>query len=72
MSDWFATAPGQGSNGLALKAGNDLLMPGGPEYMEALQQDLANGVVTEEELLTCCENVVEAILNSRTQKEIFS
>ena len=69
MTDWFSTNKGQAGNGLALKAGNDLIMPGGGSFKKALLADLKKGVLTEEDLRRCCANVVKSILDSQIQKE---
>ena len=69
MTDWFSTNKGQAVNGLAMKAGNDLIMPGGSYHKKALLKEVQAGICTEEDLRRCCANVVKSILNSETQKE---
>jgi beta-glucosidase len=69
MSDWFSTGDGMAGNGLAVKNGNDLIMPGGKAYMKKLKKDLKNGIVTEEDISRSCANILEAIANSKIQKE---
>ena len=69
MTDWFSTNKGQADNGLALKAGNDLIMPGGGSFKKAILASLKNGTITLEDLRRCCGNVVKSILNSAIQKE---
>ena len=68
MTDWFSTNKGQGDNGQALKAGNDLIMPGG-SFKKAILASLKKGEIKEEDLRRCCGNVVKSILNSAIQKE---
>lgn len=69
MTDWFSTNKGQALNALAMKAGNDLIMPGGSYHKKALLKELQSGICTEEDLRRCCANVVQSIFNSATQKE---
>ncbi len=69
MTDWFSTNQGQASNALAMKAGNDLIMPGGSYHKKALLKELKAGICTEEDLRRCCANVVRSIFDSATQRE---
>jgi len=69
MTDWFSTNKGQALNGLAMKAGNDLIMPGGSYHKKALLKELQSGVCTEEDLRRCCANVLRSIFRSETQRE---
>lgn len=69
MTDWFSTNKGQASNALAIKAGNDLIMPGGSSFKKDLLQSLKSGLLREEDLRRCCANVVKAVMNSATQRE---
>jgi len=69
MTDWFSTNQGQASNALAMKAGNDLIMPGGSYHKKALRKELEAGICTEEDLYRCCANVVKSIFHSATQRE---
>ena len=69
MTDWLSTGKGLASNGLAIKNGNDLLMPGGNAFMKRLKEDFENGVFTEEDIKRCCANILELIAESRIQKE---
>ena len=69
MTDWFSTNKGQASNALCMKAGNDLIMPGGSYHKKALLKEIKDGVATEEDLRRCCANVVKSIFASGTQKE---
>ncbi len=70
MTDWFSTGKGLGGNGTAIKAGNDLIMPGGKEYMKMLQQDIADGKVTDAEIRLSCLRILEIVLSSQIQKEM--
>ena len=69
MTDWFSTNKGLASNALAMKAGNDLIMPGGGSFKKEILQGVKNGIISEADVRRCCVNVVKAILNSQTQKE---
>lgn len=69
MTDWFSTNKGQGNNALAMKAGNDLIMPGGGYHKKELLQGLKSGLCTEEDLRRCCANVVKSIFDSATQRQ---
>jgi hypothetical protein len=69
MTDWFATNKGQAINALAMKAGNDLIMPGGSYHKKELIKGVQAGICTEEDLRRCCANVVKSIFNCATQSE---
>ena len=69
MTDWFSTNKGQADNGLALKAGNDLIMPGGGNFKKAILASLKKGEISMEDLRRCCGNVIKSILNSAIQRE---
>ena len=69
MTDWFSTNKGQASSALAMKAGNDLIMPGGGSFKKDILQGVKNGIISEEDVRRCCANVVKSIFASATQKE---
>ena len=69
MTDWFATNKGQAINALAMKAGNDLIMPGGSYHKKEMLKGVKEGICTEEDLRRCCANVIKSIFNSSTQRE---
>ena len=69
MTDWFSTNKGQAGNALAMKAGNDLIMPGGNYHKKELLKSMQNGDCSVEDLRRCCANVVKSIFNSATQRE---
>ncbi len=71
MTDWFSTGKGLGSNGAAIAAGNDLIMPGGGAYQKAAKKELAAGVFTQADIDRCCANVLKIVLQSGPQKEYF-
>lgn len=69
MTDWFSTGGDKASTALCMKAGNDLLMPGGESYRRELRKGLKDGTVTQADLRRCCANVVKAVMDSATQRE---
>jgi len=69
MTDWFSTNKGQGDNALAMKAGNDLIMPGSGAHKKEILDGLKTNKITQKDLRRCCANVVKAIFDSATQKE---
>ena len=69
MTDWFSTGGNKADTALCMKAGNDLLMPGGGSYKAEILKGLKKGIISEEDLRRCCANVVRSIMNSATQKE---
>ena len=69
MTDWFSTNKGQGDNALAMKAGNDLIMPGTGMNKTEILNGLKHNVITQKDLRRCCANVVKSIFASAIQKE---
>ncbi len=69
MTDWFSTNKELGNNALAMKAGNDLIMPGGNYYKKEILAGLKKGMISITDIRRCCANVVRAIFDSATQKE---
>ncbi|MBD5161452.1 MAG: hypothetical protein HDT14_05445 [Oscillibacter sp.] len=69
MTDWFSTRKGRGSSAAAMRAGNDLIMPGGDSYKKEIIQAVKANVISEEDVRRCCGNVILSILNSATQRE---
>ena len=69
MTDWFSTGKGKADDALALKAGNDLLMPGTLTSKKRILNGIRSGQITEENLRRCCRNVIRAIMNSTIQRE---
>ena len=69
MTDWFSTNKGQASSALAIRAGNDLIMPGGGSFKKDILQGLKDGRLRREDLIRCCANVVKSIFDSETQRE---
>jgi len=69
MTDWFSTNKGQGNNALAMKAGNDLIMPGTGGNKKEILAGIKNHQISQKDLRRCCGNVIKAIFDSATQKE---
>lgn len=69
MTDWMSTGDGKADNAMAMKAGNDLIMPGGKYYKKNMLAGLKAGRCTEEDIRRCCANVVKSIFDSPIQKE---
>ena len=69
MTDWFSTNKGQADNALAMKAGNDLIMPGGGRFKKEMLKGVKSGQISEEDIRRCCGNVLKSILDSATQRE---
>lgn len=72
MTDWLSTGRNLGSNGLAIKAGNDLIMPGGKYYKKQIKKSLRKGELSYESLLKCASNILNAINNSEIQKQYIN
>ena len=69
MTDWFATNKGLADNALAVKAGNDLMMPGSKHNKKEILEGVKSGKISEMDVKRCCANVVRSIMNSAIQKE---
>ncbi|MCL1835213.1 MAG: glycoside hydrolase family 3 C-terminal domain-containing protein [Oscillospiraceae bacterium] len=64
MTDWFSTGKGLAGSGAAIKAGNDLIMPGGGEYLRELKRDLNSGALSLRNLAVSSSRVLKAVLGS--------
>jgi beta-glucosidase len=69
MTDWLSTARKLGDNGLAIEAGNDLIMPGGNYYRKQIKKAIRKGKLSYDDLYRCASNVLKAIKNSDIQKK---
>ena len=69
MTDWYSTNKGQANNAVAMRAGNDLIMPGGGGFKKEILQGVKSGLIEEADVRRCCANVVKAIFDSAIQKE---
>lgn len=72
MTDWFSTGKGKADDALAIKAGNDLIMPGTKASKKNILKGIRSGHISETDLRCCCRNVVKAIMNSNIQKEYIN
>ncbi len=64
MTDWYSTGNGLGDHAQALKAGNDLIMPGGAGAYRRIQKALKKGEILNTDVQRCCANVLRGILSS--------
>lgn len=69
MTDWGSTGKGLADDAFCLKAGNDLVMPGGGRVRKNLLKGLKEGVITETDLRRCATNVLRSIVHSRLVRE---
>ena len=69
MTDWFSTNRGQADSALAMKAGNDLIMPGGGSFKSDILAGVRSGKCSVDDVRRCCANVIKSILASATQRE---
>jgi beta-glucosidase len=68
MTDWFSTGKGLASDGAAIKAGNDLICPGGGYHRKEIKKALKDGQVDIEDVKVSCARVLEAVIGGRTGK----
>lgn len=69
MTDWLATVKDLADSALALKAGNDLLMPGIGRDKKVIKAALKKGTLTETDIRRCCANVLRGIVYSSLAQE---
>lgn len=69
ITDWG----GMNNRILAFEAGNDLMMPGGSDYMEKeVMEAVKNGELNEECINLCCERIIKLVLKvTETLKEKY-
>ena len=65
MTDWNSTGKGRADNAAAMKAGNDLIMPGGIYYRKELLKSLNQRKLESEVLRNAAVRVVNQIVLSR-------
>lgn len=68
MTDWTSTGPGLADPVKAIRAGNDMLMPGMITDRLALKKALKNGTLDAFELQRCVERIIKVILESEQGK----
>ena len=71
MTDWMSTNKGLASRPLAYKAGNDLIMPGGPSVPRECRKAFIRGELSIEEIDLCAGRILELVYRSRVQNEFF-
>ena len=64
MTDWYSTGNGLGSNDGAIRAGNDLIMPGMSANTKEILRGLQNGTVTRTQLRISAGRIVKQLLDS--------
>lgn len=64
MTDWFSTGKGLGRNDIAIKVGNDMIMPGGGANKKEILKGVKEGTVSKEDLRRACANIVRSIVES--------
>ena len=69
MTDWYASKKGQARHDLAIKAGNDLIMPGESSAKKEIIKAIKKNILTKEELYNACYNIVRQVIESALQKE---
>lgn len=69
MTDWYSTGNGLGDDGLTLKAGNDLIMPGTGGAVRRIKQALKRGEILQTDIHRCCANVLRGILSTSVSKD---
>ena len=69
MTDWYASKKGQARHDLAIKAGNDLIMPGEASAKKEIIRAVKKNIITKEALFNACYNVVRLIFESAVHKE---
>ncbi len=67
MTDWFSTGKNLANNGLAMRAGNDLIMPGTGANKKEILKEIKKGTISESDLERCCRNVLRSVLESRNE-----
>ena len=69
MTDWLSTANNFAKNDLAIKAGNDLIMPGSRSAYKAILKAYKKGIITDIELNRAARNVYKSIIEANVYKK---
>ncbi len=69
MTDWASTDFDRGDHTYCLPSGNDLIMPGNKEAIEAIKNGLAQGIISLKDLQRCAANVLNTITRSALYQE---
>ena len=68
MTDWWATGKDTGRSDYAIKAGNDLIMPGSGAGKKEIKKGLREGIITIGELKKSCATIIKSIIYSEVAK----
>ena len=63
MTDWMSTGKDRASEAEAIRAGVDIIMPGGKKELKALTQAYSNGRLTIDELRRAAARVISSIVH---------
>ena len=69
MTDWYASKKGQARHDLAIKSGNDLIMPGEASAKKEIIKAVKKNIITKEDLFNAAYNVVKLIFESSIYME---
>ena len=69
MTDWYSTGKGLAKNDLAIKVGNDMIMPGTRQAKKEINQALKCGIISKTHLYRATANIVRQILLSQVSKK---
>ena len=69
MTDWTSTGPGLADPVRAIRAGNDMIMPGMPTDRSAIRKAALSGELDPKDLRRCSARVVKLLLESEQGKE---
>ena len=73
MTDWATTLAFGGSDAATcVAAGNDLIMPGAPSDQENIEQAYADGSLSEIDIRTCAERVLNIVLRTNGYEDAVS
>ena len=75
MTDWTTTTDstaGEISAAGCIRAGNDLVMPGAPEDIANIREELAKGTLLEEDLKSCVSRIIKICLASNQYEDAVS
>ena len=72
MTDWATTLIGGADAAGCITAGNDLIMPGTPSDRERLEQAYAGGQLSEADIRSCAERVLNIVLRTNGYEDATS
>ena len=73
MTDWATTLDFGGADAAGcVAAGNDLIMPGTPSDRERLEQAYAEGQLSEADIRSCAERVLNIVLRTNGYEDATS